>query len=73
MEIFTDYIANIGNQFIDPKKRVFVAYIAISIFIAFVWFIFLRKYSLRGAFKKIFDKTNYQKLVFLQHILSKLY
>ena len=56
MEIFTDYISNIGNQFIDPKKRVFVAYIAISILIAFAWFIFLRKYSLRGAFKKIFDK-----------------
>ena len=56
MEIFTDYIANIGNQFIDPKKRVFVAYIAISILIAFVWFIFLRKYSLRGAFKKFLIK-----------------
>ena len=27
-----------------------------SILIAFVWFVFLRKYSLIGAFKKIFDK-----------------
>ena len=56
MEIFTDYISNIGNQFIDPKKRVFVAYIAISILIAFAWFILMRKYSLNSAFKKIFDK-----------------
>ena len=56
MEIFADYISNIGNQFVDPKKRVFVAYIVISILIAFVWFVFLRKYSLIGAFKKIFDK-----------------
>ena len=56
MEIFTDYISNVGNQFIDPKKRVFVAYIAISILIALAWFIFLRKYSLLGALKKIFNK-----------------
>ena len=48
--------ALIGNQFIDPKKRVFVAYIGISILIAFLWFILLRKYSLFAAFKKIFDK-----------------
>ena len=71
MEIFTDYISNIGNQFIDPKKRVFVAYIAISILIAFAWFIFLRKYSLRGAFKKIFDK----KIFFLnqQSLITKFF
>ena len=63
MEIFTDYISNIGNQFIDPKKRVFVAYIGISILIAFLWFILLRKYSLFAAFKKIFDKkTLFEKI-----------
>ena len=45
MEILTEYLSNIGNQFIDPKKRVFVAYIGISILIAFLWFILLRKYS----------------------------
>ena len=56
MEVFTDYISNIGNQFIDPRKRVFIAYIVISILIAFAWFILLRKYSLIEAFKKIFDK-----------------
>ena len=56
MEILTEYLSNIGNQFIDPKKRVFVAYIGISILIAFLWFILLRKYSLFAAFKKIFDK-----------------
>ena len=52
MEIITDYISNIGNQFIDPKKRIFVAYIAISIAIAFVWFVLNKKYSFLGALKK---------------------
>ena len=56
MEIITEYISNIGNQFIDPKKRIFVAYIAISIAIAFVWFVLNKKYSFLGALKKIFDK-----------------
>ena len=56
MEIFTDYLSNLGNQFIDPKKRIFIAYIAISIVIAFAWFILNQKYSLVGALKKIFDK-----------------
>ena len=37
MEILIEYISNIGNQFIDPKKRIFIAYIAISIAIAFVF------------------------------------
>ena len=49
MEILTEYISNIGNQFIDPKKRIFIAYIAISIAIAFVWFILNKKYSFVGA------------------------
>ena len=56
MEIITEYLTNIGNQFIDPKKRVFLAYIAISIFIAFIWFILNKKFSLIEALKKIFDK-----------------
>ena len=56
MEILTEYISNIGNQFIDPKKRVFVAYIGISILIAFLWFVLLRRYSFFAAFKKVFDK-----------------
>ena len=54
MEILIEYISNIGNQFIDPKKRIFIAYIAISIAIAFVWFILNKKYSFVGAIKKNF-------------------
>ena len=57
MEIFSDYLIKIGNQFIDPKKRVFIAYIGISIFIALGWFVFNRRLSFKKALKKIFDKN----------------
>ena len=57
MEIITDYLNTVADQFIDPKKRVFGPYIFISVFIAFGWFMFFRKYSLRKAFKKIFDRN----------------
>ena len=56
MDIFSDYITTISNQFFDPKKRVFLAYLLISIIIAFFWFIFLRKHSFKNAFFYIFDK-----------------
>ena len=54
MEILTEYISNIGNQFIDPKKRIFIAYIAISIAIAFVWFILKQKIFVCRRIKKNF-------------------
>ena len=56
MEIFSEYLVKIGNQFVDPKKRVFFAYIAISIFIAIGWFVLNRKLSFKKAIKKIFDR-----------------
>ena len=56
MDIFFDYISNIVNQFIDPKKRVFLAYIFFSILIALFWFMFIKKINLKKALKKIFDK-----------------
>ena len=56
MDIFSDYFLKIGNQFIDPKKRVFFVYIIISIIIAVGWFILNKKFSFKNALKKIFDK-----------------
>ena len=57
MEILNEYFLKIGNQFIDPKKRVFIAYIVISIFIALGWFVLNRRLSFKKALKKIFDKN----------------
>ena len=56
MEIFFDYINNLGNQFIDPKKRVFLAYIFLSFLIALLWFVYIKKINFKKAIKKIFDK-----------------
>jgi len=56
MDYFFDYTSQITNQFIDPKKRVFLFYIIISIFIASAWFIINKKLSLKKTLIKIFDK-----------------
>ena len=71
MEILIEYISNIGNQFIDPKKRIFIAYIAISIAIAFVWFILNKKYSFVGAIKKIFLSKIFFKAPKKEYFLFK--
>ena len=56
MDYFFDYTSQITNQFIDPKKRVFLFYILISILIAAVWFMINKKLSLKKTLIKIFDK-----------------
>ena len=56
MELLIDYISNIGNQFIDPKKRVFIFYIFCSFIIALLWFIFNKKLTFKKAFVKILDR-----------------
>ena len=55
MDYFFDYTSQITNQFIDPKKRIFIFYILISIGIAIFWFMFNKKLSFIKATKKIFD------------------
>lgn len=55
MEIST-VIADVFSDFADPKKRIFVGYFALSLFIAFVWLIALRRKDSKSAFRKIFDR-----------------
>ena len=61
MEIFFDYINNLGNQFIDPKKRVFLAYIFLSFLIALLWFVYIKKINFKD---KIADYWTQLKLIF---------
>ena len=56
MSDISDFFLSIFEHFGDPKKRVFIGYILISIFIAFLWLVVARKLSLRSALAKIFDK-----------------
>lgn len=53
-----DLIEHIASAFLDftnPKKRVFVGYLGLSLVIALLWLIFLRKSSARDALRRIFD------------------
>ena len=51
-----DVVADIFGHFIDPRKRVFVGYLLVSVLIAIVWLIFLKGKSLKNSLKFIFDK-----------------
>ena len=51
-----EYIGDIFHHFVDPKKRVFLGYILLSVAIAFLWLIFFRKKGLKSAFFQVFDK-----------------
>ena len=51
-----EYIGDIFHHFVDPKKRVFLGYIVLSIAIAIFWLVFFRKKGLKSAFFKVFDK-----------------
>ena len=43
-------------EFFNPKKRIFIGYLLIAIFIAVFWLVYFRKLNLREAINKIFDK-----------------
>ena len=51
-----DFISVIFEHFGDPRKRVFLGYLFLSILIAFLWLFLIQGYSIRGSFKYIFDK-----------------
>ena len=51
-----DVVADIFGHFIDPRKRVFVGYLLVSVLIAIVWLIFMRGKSLNNSIKFLFNK-----------------
>ena len=44
------------SDFVNPKKRVFTGYLTLSVLLAFLWLILIKRQSLNNALKKIFDK-----------------
>ena len=52
-----DFFSNIFEHFIDPRKRVYVGYLAISILIALIWLVFFKRVNLKNSLKFIFDKN----------------
>ena len=80
MEFFFDIIQNLIDQFTDPKKRVFVLYLLLSILIAGAWLIFHKKKSLKESIKFIFNPkvffsksaTSDYKVFFINQIIMLL-
>ncbi|MAV82043.1 MAG: sterol desaturase [Pelagibacteraceae bacterium] len=55
MELILDPFLNILSQFTNPKKRVFIVYLLVSILIALVWLYFYKKKSFINSLKYIFN------------------
>lgn len=51
-----DQIFGLFSDFTNPKKRVFVGYLLLSVLLAFAWLILFRGSSLRGAVRRVFDR-----------------
>ncbi|MDA7948408.1 MAG: sterol desaturase family protein [Hyphomicrobiaceae bacterium] len=42
-------------DFVEPKKRIFVGYLLLSIVIAFSWLMFIKRFTISNALARIFD------------------
>lgn len=51
-----DQVTTFFSDFVDPKKRVFVGYLFLSIFIAFAWMFIIQRRRAGQAVKAIFDR-----------------
>ena len=56
MEIFYQYIETISENFLDPKKRVFLGYLLSAFLISFMLLTIIKKEKVKQSIKKIFDK-----------------
>ncbi|MDA7963675.1 sterol desaturase family protein [Ruegeria sp.] len=55
MEIF-EYIANVFADVSNPKKRIFFGYLLLTILIALVWLVAVRRSSFKRALGQVFDR-----------------
>ena len=53
---YTAILDNFLSDFIDPKKRIFLGYIGLSIIIAYTWLVLVRQSTLKTAHYKIFNR-----------------
>ena len=51
-----EFVSNMFEHFSDPRKRVFLGYIFLSIIIALIWLLKLKKLSFKESLKYIFNK-----------------
>ncbi|WP_058281691.1 hypothetical protein [Ruegeria denitrificans] len=53
---FLDHISTALADFTNPKKRIFVGYLFLTVLIAFVWLVAARRSSMRAALREVFDR-----------------
>lgn len=53
---FIEQITAIFSDFANPKKRVFFGYLALSVLIALLWLVLVRKTPLGAALRRVFDR-----------------
>ncbi len=53
---YVNQIASVFVDFTDPRKRVFVGYLFLSLLIALCWLIFCKRTSVKSAIARVFDR-----------------
>lgn len=53
---FLDQIGAVFADFSNPKKRIFVGYLFLTILIALLWLVIVRRSSIRSALAEVFDR-----------------
>ena len=77
MDTYTEFFFDLFDNFIDPKKRIFIFYLLTAVLIAFLWLYFNKKLSVKKSLLKIFNPTIFlsrssksdYKLFFLNQII----
>lgn len=54
---FLEYVTGLFSDFANPKKRVFLGYLALSLLIAFLVLMLARKQSFGQACRRVFDRS----------------
>ena len=52
-----DFGISVFEHFFDPKKRLFIGYLIAALGIAFFWLLISKKFTIRNALRKIFDRS----------------
>ncbi|WP_170401895.1 sterol desaturase family protein [Ruegeria arenilitoris] len=54
---FLEHIGAVFADFSNPKKRVFVGYLFLTVLLALMWLVAVRRSSIRAALREVFDRT----------------
>ncbi|WP_052265125.1 sterol desaturase family protein [Ruegeria sp. ANG-R] len=53
---FLDHIGAVFADFSNPKKRIFIGYLLLTVLIALIWLVAVRRSSIRAALREVFDR-----------------